>query len=87
MNAFPSNIVNKYSSELKLFLDYLYFRFTISKSVTTPGNLLQNLDFKFTHSSQKLNLLIFTVFLPYISDKLLEFMSRNNWSDPNNIKQ
>jgi len=48
VNCFPQWVVNKYTAELQLILDFLYFRFTIAtEDVITPGNLLQNLNFKF----------------------------------------
>jgi hypothetical protein len=55
VNCFPHQIVTKYTAELQLLLDYLFFRFTIStEDVMTPGNTLQNLNFKFSsNGSQK----------------------------------
>ena len=48
VNAFPSHILSHYQPEIKLILDYLFFRHTImnAKSAVTPGNILQNLRFK-----------------------------------------
>lgn len=83
VNCFPQGIVSRYSAEITLLLDYLFFRFTVSKGVVTPGNTLQNLDYKFKQGNkQRLFLMIFTVFLPYVVTKIGEHMSRENWNDP-----
>lgn len=82
INAFPQQMLSKFGLEIKLLLDYLFFRFTISNDVGTPGNLLQNLTFKFRSQNQKLLLLAFTVLLPYAIDKLNEVVQRKNWTDP-----
>ena len=48
VNCFPQWVVNKYTAEIGLLLDYLFFRFTVATdTVVTPGNLLQNLNYKF----------------------------------------
>ncbi len=86
VNCFPQSFVSRYTAELQLLLDYLFFRFTISTDdVITPGNTLQNLNFKFNNiysQKQKALYMVFTVFLPYVVQKLNDIISRNNWSDP-----
>lgn len=86
VNCFPQFILTRYSAEIQLLLDFLFFRFTIStEEAITPGNTLQNLNFKFTKPQrQKALLMILTVFLPYLTTKLSDMISRNNWSDRRN---
>lgn len=47
----------------------------------TPGNTLQNLNYKFSTNKQKALLMVFTVFLPYGITKLNEKISSDNWND------
>jgi hypothetical protein len=53
VNCFPSRIVSHYTAEIAVLLDYLFFRFTVSTHKrVTPGNQLQNLNFKW-HPGEK----------------------------------
>jgi hypothetical protein len=49
--------------------------------VITPGNSLQNLNFKFSSHRQKALLMVFTVFVPYFITKLNDKISSENWND------
>lgn len=80
-NCFPQWLVSRFTAELQLFLDFLFFRFTISTDVITPGNSLQNLNYTFRSHRQKALLMVFTVFLPYVITKLNDKISSDNWND------
>lgn len=86
-NCFPQWIISSYTAELQLLLDFLFFRFTVSNDVITPGNTLQNLNFKFRSPKHKALLMVFTVFLPYVVTKLNERISSNNWNDVRTANQ
>jgi hypothetical protein len=74
-------LVSRYTAEFQLILDFLFFRFTISTDVITPGNSLQNLNYKFNSHRQKALLMVFTVFMPYVITKLNDKISSDNWND------
>lgn len=63
-------MVSRYFPEIKLLLDYIYFRFTILVDVNTPGNGLQNLKYKFANHRSKIVLLLLTVLGPYVGSKI-----------------
>ena len=40
VNCLPTPLISRWTAELQLLLDYLFFRFTVSRDVVTPGNAL-----------------------------------------------
>lgn len=71
---FPQKFKINYEDELRLILDYLYYKFTIGSNNQTPGNLIQNLDFGLdkTHlltPKQKIGYVFLTIVIPYIFKK------------------
>lgn len=68
--VFGSETVAKYQLELKTIFNFLYYRFTTLRDKQTVGLELENLRFKFRSKSQKIKLLLLTVFVPYFFEKL-----------------
>jgi hypothetical protein len=50
--------------------------------VQTPGNKLQNLRYSFKSRKQIILLFLLQVFIPYLFEKLQEYIVRNNWAEP-----
>mmetsp|Transcript_25052 Transcript_25052/g.28798 ORF Transcript_25052/g.28798 Transcript_25052/m.28798 type:complete len:273 (+) Transcript_25052:40-858(+) len=75
MDYFPHGMKVKYEDELRLLLDYLFYKMTIGSNNRTPGNLLQNLDFGLDRAhlitnKQKFWYVILSILLPYFFKKL-----------------
>jgi hypothetical protein len=68
--VFGPETVAKYQLELKTIFNFLYYRFTTLRDKQTVGLELENLRFKFRSKSQKIKLLLLTVFVPYFFEKL-----------------
>jgi|688.fasta_scaffold1890513_1 hypothetical protein len=81
LQAFPTTIVTKYSHEITLLIDYLFFRFTVATSSSkfetqTPGNKLQNMRFAFKSKRQVMALFLLQVFIPYCFERLNDIVLR-----------
>jgi hypothetical protein len=83
--AFSPETVVKRQAELKVFVEYLYFRFTVMKNRATVGEELLNLRYKFRSKSQRFLLMVMRIFVPYLYEKIIDFTARNDWYDQNNL--
>lgn len=83
--AFAPETVVKRQAELKLFLQYLYFRFTVMKDRATVGEELLNLRYKFRSKFQRFLLMVMRIFVPYLYEKLIDFTARRDWNNQDNL--
>ena len=87
VNVFPQNVVIRYSDELQLLLDFLFFRFTTARGIQTPGFRFMNLKYSFSSKKQRMALLTVQVFLPYLISKVANFLQHMNWNDIQHIQR
>lgn len=71
---FPQQVKLKYEDELKLILDFLFYKLTIGSNNRTPGNFIQNLDFGLDHThgltvKQKIGYVLLSILVPYLYRK------------------
>ena len=87
MKVFPQKIVLNNTLEIQLLLDFLFFRFTTSKGIQTPGNSLQNLKYKFKSNRQMMSLIALQILIPYLFEKIYEKILKYEWYDSKNQRR
>ena len=65
----------------------MFFRFTTSKGIQTPGNSLQNLKYKFKSRKQMMALIGLQLFIPYLFEKVYEKIMKYEWDDKKNWRR